>query len=462
VLQAPVFVIDLIKEYRLYRHKSELLDHLQTLLTDLSVIFTQSKHILKDHRFLLGKQPMLQDHPKMGKIQVFIRVSAILANSAGLELILAYIFVFIFLPFNAARDASAFSTQKEVFFCMNRREELLKALKEITKHINNAKLVSEIVICLELCELVPCLKHAQLILEICKEITVIDINDLIKLEQLILKIQKNVPELQHECLEAWAWAAIKYSDVIVSEVENEHLNIKTFKSSVLRFFKHSIEYDLNLTTRSLELLWEIGEIHDFQVSVCCTVLLDMLKKKKYEQVLQFISTKSSHLKYFYIILQNISAEIIIFNANSNKIIGFLVKMHPGSNIFTYFLPDILRIFQLRKPDLTPEELTFLTETVKILMTVFIKSPDKKKVATGVIPLLLTIYHRSYPIQVIKSVSKALVYINSTCQESFKQFLNTLQEPEKKFVESQLVSSTTSAATSLAQPTITLQLKFKKP
>ena len=179
-----------------------LLYHFHTLLTDISVIFTQSKHVIRDHRYLLGRQPISQDHLKMGYVEVFIRAAVVLIDKESVELILSFIFAFIFLPFNAARENNTFIGEEEVDVCVKRREEVLKALKDLVGLINDSKTINEVVVCLELCEQLPIINHKSLILDICKHISVINVADLVKLERLIMNIKSFDPLLQQNALEA--------------------------------------------------------------------------------------------------------------------------------------------------------------------------------------------------------------------------------------------------------------------
>jgi hypothetical protein len=214
--------------------------------------------------------------------------------------------------------------------------------------------------------------------------------------------------------------------------------------------------------KTLEDLWKIGETNEFLIKVASFILLQLLNNERYDLVIRFLSEKSlSEVSNFSGILEKISENIKFFNGNSNKIIGILSKLPLNSVIFNHFLPDILRIFQYRKLEFNSDELVFVTETIKILMTVFIKSNDKGRILNGILPLFLSLYHKSYPVSVIKAVSKALQYIYSSCQELFKSYTSSLSEIERKYIENRLITNTSAVSNTSTQPTITLQLKFKK-
>ena len=234
------------------------------------------------------------------------------------------------------------------------------------------------------------------------------------------------------------------------------------KSSVITFFKECIKEDTQIALNTLTDLLRLGEIEDYQISVVHIVLLDIWDQGKYDDAIFFLNDKSTaELKHMGKILEIIASDITKYDSKSNKIIGILAKLPVNSIIFNYFLPKIICIFQLRKAEFTNEEITYLTEAIKILMTVLIKSPEKNKITLGLVPLLLSLYHKSYPIQVIKAVSKALTYISTQCKDQFKKIINGLEESEKKFIEGQITSNNIAVSSASTQPTITLQLKFKK-
>jgi hypothetical protein len=116
---------------------------------------------------------------------------------------------------------------------------------------------------------------------------------------------------------------------------------------------------------------------------------------------------------------------------------------------------------VRKANYNNEETVFITETIKLLMTIYLKSIDKSKTVSGIFPLFLSLYHQSYPLPIIKAVSKALTYIHVNSSEAFQKSLSELSEAEKKFVESQLETQNLTTAKTVAQPSITLSLRFKK-
>ena len=120
----------------------------------------------------------------MGRVEIFIRAVVAIGQPDSIELLISNIFAFMFLPINASRENYSFTGQDEIDYCMNRREEILKALKDVAKFITDSKLMSEVVLCLELCEQLPGLNHKALILDICKNITVINLENLSKLSSL--------------------------------------------------------------------------------------------------------------------------------------------------------------------------------------------------------------------------------------------------------------------------------------
>lgn len=399
----------------------------------------------------------------MGRIEVFIHAAATLGIEKNLEFFVSNIFAFLFLPYNAGRDNSAFTGQGEINRCMKRKEEILRALKLVIGRITDQKMISEIVMCLETCEQLPSMTHKLLILEICTNITEIAAPELGRLETLIKKIMKSNPELQDKSLQAWGWASIKYAEIILSNLLDEHLDIKYLQTSILQFFQYCTKENITVSLQVLEQLWKIADIDELQVSVAYFVLNQLCNQGNFDVALGFINNKPvNDAKYFVAILKNISGLIRKYDNTANKIVMILSKFPQGSMLFNYFLPDILTIFQVRKNEFTGEEIVFINESIKILMTLLLKAPDKSKAVSGIFPLFLALFHKSVPVQVIKGMSKAMNYMNVNFNDSFKVCLEKLSEAEKKFVESQLETQSAAIQKTVAQPTITLQLRFKKP
>jgi hypothetical protein len=179
-------------------------------------------------------------------------------------------------------------------------------------------------------------------------------------------------------------------------------------------------------------------------------------------VLEFLSQKpEDEIKNFGEILKKIEKLLLQHDQFSCRIIIFISKKPQNSWIFIHFLPVFLKVFQVRKANYNNEETVFITETIKLLMTIYLKSIDKSKTVSGIFPLFLSLYHQSYPLPIIKAVSKALTYIHVNSSEAFQKSLSELSEAEKKFVESQLETQNLTTAKTVAQPSITLSLRFKK-
>lgn len=398
----------------------------------------------------------------MGNVEIFIRATSLIVDEESVELLLSTIFAFLFLPINASRENPIFTGQAEIDHCVHRREEILKALKEIISKITDVSLISEVVTCLEICQQLPIVRHKALILEICKNIQVVGINEVKKIEDLIRKILNQHEELRENALEAWSWTAIKYSEIVTSDVLDERIDVNLLQGAIGRFFKYCTQENAEITLRSLEKLWTSTENSQFSVVIAHQVLEDFWTLRQYEKVLQFLHGKSiNELAQLGKITSKIVLAIEKYDSTAVKIISILEKFPTNSMLFNCFLPSVAKIFQLRKEEFSTEEVNFLAETIKILMTVFIKSSEKSRIANGLLPLFLCVYHKSYPIQISKSVSKAISYISTTCKSEYSSFANTLGVQEQKYLESQLFSASSTSVAQSVQPTITLQLKFKK-
>ena len=427
----------------------------------MCVFFTQSKNTLRDHKFLLGKHSISHEDVKMASVEVFIRAVIILKPSQDLEFFISNIFVFLFLPHSASRECSTLNTQQEVKRCIRRREEVLKALACIVPQITDPQITAELAICLELCENIPSLSIKSLILDICKQIQVAALNDLQKLESLISKIRDNEQGLKEKSFEALGWIVIKYAELVD---KNDNLDEQTQKhvvSAIIEFFHQTCSTNVDLAIKTLDEIWKLEGL-EVKVFLADVVLESLWKNNQIEVVLEFLSVKNiDDVKYFGGIIKIIERYVLEYGVISCRIITYIAKKPQNCWVFNYFLPIFMKIFQVKKPGYTNEEIQFVTEAIKLLMTLYLKSSDKTKTITGIFPLFLSLYHQSYPIPVIKAVSKALTYIHNNSFEAFEKNLAGLTEPEKKFVESQLETQNVAAAKTVAQPSITLSLRFKK-
>lgn len=438
------------------------MEHFQVLLKDMNVIFTQSKYVLREHRFLLGRQPLGQDHTKMGHVEVFIRAIAFFEEPECMELLLSSIFALMFLPINASRESYGFYGQSEIDGCMKRREEILKALKDIVKYVSESTLITEIALLLELSEQLASVGQKSLILDICKNISVIGFEELKKLEALIKRILIQHSELKQKALEAWAWAAFKYFEIVNCDILDERIDISVLQSAISRFFKHCSKDDPDIAINTLEKIYCGTETNEFLVAISYQVLIDIWEQEKFEAVIGFLhSNSSTDISNFGRIYERIASDIQKYNLVSVRIISILAKFSTNSPVYNCLLPSVLQVFRLRKQEFTQEEITFITEAIKVLMTAFIKNANKSQIASGIVPLFLCLFHKSYPVLVTKAVSKALCYISNTCKNEFADMISRLEEREKKFIESQLAANSVSTTNTSAQPTITLSLKFKK-
>jgi len=453
LLKAPEFVKDIIK-----RFEKELIEHFLVLLKDMCVLFTQSKNTLKDHKFLLGKLTNSHDSVKMASIEVLIRAVLLLNPVHELDFLISNIFVFLFLPYSASRELTSFSSQKEINRCIHRREEILKSLNSIVHYIEDEKVISELVVCLEFCEQIPSVPHKVLILQICRNIRVIRFEDLGKLERLVKRILGRHGEIREECLEAWGWTAYEYSLMHLKNVVDKNV---TF-GPILEFFSQAVREKHDLALRVLDSLWELEDFQDLQVVLAEKVTQQLWAQDQVEVVLDYVSSKPlEKAKFFPGILKTILESLRKTDNKSLKVLSFLNKKPPTTWLYQYTLPSVLQVFHQRKLNLSPQELSFLTETIKLLMSLYLKSNDKPAVISAIFPLFLSLYHQVYPVSIIKAVSKALSYISVNSSEAFQGALKGLSEVEKKFVESQLETQNFVAAKTVAQPSITLSLKFKK-
>lgn len=427
----------------------------------MCVLFTQSKNTLREHKFLLGKHSISHEDVKMASVEVFIRAVIILKPSQDLEFFISNIFVFLFLPYSASRECSTLNSQLEVKRCIRRREEVLKALECIVPQINDPQITAELAICLELCENVPSLSIKSLILDICKQIQVASLNDLQKLESLIRKIREGEQGLKEKSFEAWGWIVIKYAGIVDKNDSLDEETQKNVISAIIEFFHQTCTFNVELAIKTLDEIWKLDGF-EVKVFLADVVLKSLWKNNQIEVVLEFLAVKSmEHVKYFGGIVKDIERCVLEYGVISCRIITFITKRTQNCWLFNYFLPIFMKIFQVKKPVYTNEEIQFVTEVIKLLMTVYLKSSDKTKTITGIFPLFLSLYHQSYPMPVIKAVSKALTYIHNNSFEAFEKNLAGLTEAEKKFVESQLETQNVAAAKTVAQPSITLSLRFKK-
>lgn len=170
----------------------------------MSVIFTQPKMTLKSYDFLLGQQVLDQDDTKMGQVGVLIYALAYLAEpeSEYLPMLIAEIYIFMFLPYSASRESPQFKNQLEIDYFINRREKILRALEIVIKHVKDSRIISEILNGLELCVKIPDIEHKTIILKICCGIYTTDPDSVIKIENLVIKIREMHQELEKESIEA--------------------------------------------------------------------------------------------------------------------------------------------------------------------------------------------------------------------------------------------------------------------
>lgn len=453
LLKAPEFVKEIIKKY-----ENELIEHFLVLLKDMCVLFTQSKNMLKDHKFLLGKLTNSHDSVKMASIEVFIRAVLLLNPVHEIDFLISNIFVFLFLPYSTSREIINFSNQKEINRCIHRREEILKGLSSIVHFIQDEKIINELVVCLEFCEQIPSISHKILILQICRNIKVIRFEDLEKLEKLVKRVLVRHEEIKEQCFEAWGWTAYEYSLMYLNKV----VDLNIVFGPIFEFFSQAVRENFELALRVLDSLWELEDFQDLQVILAEKVTEQLWAQDQIEVVLEYISSKPlEKAKFFSSILKTILESLSKIDKKSCKILTFLNKKPSTTWLYQYCLPTILQVFHLRKPNLNPQELSFLTETIKLLMSLYLKSNDKSKIISAIFPLFLSLYHQIYPVTIIKAVSKALSYISANSSEAFQSVLGGLSEVEKKFVESQLETQNFVAVKTVAQPSITLSLKFKK-
>lgn len=434
------------------------MEHFVILLKDMCVLFTQSKNTLKDHKFLLGKHNSNYDSVKMASIEVFIRAALVLSPCHDLEFFISNIFVFLFLPYSASREQINFSSQREINRCLHRREEILKGLNSIVHLISNEKIISELVVCLEFCEQIPSMSHKVLILQICRGIRVIKFEDLEKLERLVKKVLGSHEEVKEECWETWGWVAFEYSLMYLEK----KIEKSTAFDSVLGFFVAVANDKHQLAFKVLDRVLDLENAQDLQLIVSEKVTGQIWNQDQVEVVLEYIASKPSEKSsLFPSLLKTLLESLQKIDSKALKTLFFLNKKPPSLWLFHFCLPTILKVFHIRKPNFLQHELSYLTETIKLLMNLYLKSADKLKVISAVFPLFLSLYHQVYPVSVIKAVSKALSYMSANSSEAFQKVLGGLSEVEKKFVESQLETQTFVAAKTVAQPSITLSLKFKK-
>ncbi|CAG9321456.1 unnamed protein product [Blepharisma stoltei] len=465
LLDTPHFIQSL-----LLAQKSLLIANLNAIVTDMSVIFTQPKLTLKSYEFVLGHQVVDQDHPKMGKIEVLVYALAYLADSESpyLAMLIADIYIFLFLPYNASRESAQFKNQLEVDYFMHRRKQILKALQLIISYIKDSRVIKEVISGLELCAKVPDIEHKKIVLKICSGICSDDAENVKTIEKLITVIKEMHKEIEKECMESWSWCAIQYSEILQNEGLDEHTDVTQYMKNMAIFFEEAIKGNyIEIVKETIEKIWTQAEtFEDFKGKIANKVIASLIKIENYEVVIDFLVKRNiEDLSYFSGAINELGEILREFSQRSIKITSHLSQFIATSPpVLPHLIPHIFSIFQLKKnSEFSTYETNMQSEALKILLLLFKNSPDKNKALRSIIPMILSLYSSQTTLPLIKTVTKALQHLAATCSAAFKEIILSLPDHEKKFLEKQLISSQqVGPAVASSQPTITLQLKLKKP
>lgn len=196
------------------------------------------------------------------------------------------------------------------------------------------------------------------------------------------------------------------------------------------------------------------------------LLLILIENKNFDTVLHFLAKRSTdELAYFAVPIKSIADLIREYSEKSLKIASILTGIFPQNPvIFSVLIPHVLSVFQLRKTtEYSQNETNMQNEALRLLVLLFKAHPDKTKALKALIPMIFSLYSTQTAVNLVKTVTKTVHFLASSCPAGFKEIIQILPDYEKKFLETQLVSSQQAGPVSnIAQPTITLQLKLKKP
>ena len=433
----------------LVSYSETLNSHFKALVTDLGVIFTQPKYLLKEHNFMLGYQILEQDHPQMGNIDIF--VLALAHQDQDIRMILAFCYSFLFLPYSAGRESHEFQSQQEIDLFLDRRLNLLRALDLLLPQLEDQTCIAEILEGLMLCAEVPHLTHKALVLSCCRHLSRLDLKQVAAIEQFVLANIQQHPELLEECIATWGFCVQKYLEFAFCEVLDEKVNSESYVGPVVKFFDYCV--DRTDSVEWLQSFWKSCGDKVFKFRLTQRVLAKWVANGKLQYALDFLGTKKEKdlVKLGYIV-KVLGQVITEFSDNSAEVLRRLPESGP---LLRALLQYALKVFEVETPSANCQ-----SEALKLLLFVFKTQKDKDTALKSIFPMLLSVYSTNTELGIVKSVSKALHYLASCCPQTFKHLVQQMPPQEKKFLENQLLSSQT--AQTPQQPSITLQFKLRRP
>lgn len=406
-----------------------LLPHLRAVISDLSVIFTQPRQLLKDYAFTLERPVADQSSKHFAHLDWLISVGSTLVSSKeDVKFLASTCIAFLFIPFAADREETAFYSQGELDLFFSRRLVILQALNILAPQLHSKRLVDETLQALVRVAEDPDPRTNLLLLEICLVLEIVDDSAAMKADSIAHILASEHPQkasmLRQKCLGLLIQAGANQS-VQAHFTELSHARkAEDLIQSLALLWKHgNLEYVLALTSgvfdcvskqwsedKALALHLDFLSSLDADLLDICFFCIDYLKDA--------LKTPSSHA--FTIVSRFTSG-------NCPQLLPFL-------------LGDIFTLLKYRKEgELTAEELQCQAEVLKLLLLQFRLAPNKGAVMQQTLSLLFSFFLVQSPPVLITAVCKAVQFVMTQAPQEFKAVIQSMPELERKWLEETLTA-----------------------
>jgi hypothetical protein len=407
--------------------------HLRAVIGDLSVVFTQPRQLLKDYKFTLERPVADQSFKHLAHLDWLLCIGAHLAVlKQDIQFLTSTCVAFLFIPFSADREETAFFSQKELDSFFSRRLVILQALASLAPKLRSKQLVDETLQAMQRLSEDPDPRSKSQVIEICLALNITEDRAFEKADCIAqsLHAEHKAPVLRQKCLPSLI-----------------RIDARPAVQSYFAELCHSRRAEELL--HSLELLWQFGE-QEFMLQLTAGVFHCV------NQLWTADRTLSLHLDFLGR-LQSEQIELCFFSVEYLKetlkapctgAYHIVAKFTSGQAVplLPFLLVEIFALLQFRKEgELTAEELQCQGEVLKLLLLQFRQAPNKAAVMQPTLSLLFSLFLVQSPTVLITAVSKAVQFVMTQAPHEFKAVIQSMPELERKWLEETLTASLTRRA-----------------
>mmetsp|Transcript_1328 Transcript_1328/g.3093 ORF Transcript_1328/g.3093 Transcript_1328/m.3093 type:complete len:1754 (-) Transcript_1328:24-5285(-) len=404
--------------------------HLKAVIQDLSVVFTQPRQYLKDYKFTLERPVADQSSKHLAHIDWLLSVASNLAVlKEDVKFLASICIAFLFIPFAADREETAFFSQKELDLFFSRRTVLLHSLQNLSSKIKTKRLVDEILQALMKVTEDPDPRNKHQILDICLSLDITD-------EVSALKADALATALGNEHLQKAGMLKQKCLGLLIKA------RATTSVAGHFADLCHSRKPDELLS--ALDSLWTHGE-QEFVLALTAGVFDCVCKQWSEDKALalhlDFIgSIEAEKLELCFFCIDYLKEAL---SRPSFKAYTIVSKFTTGQlkSLLPFLLADIFALLKFRKEgELSQEELQCQAEVLKLLLLQFREAPNKGAIIHQTLSLLFSLFLAQSPPILMTAVCKAVRFVNSQAKEESQSVIQGMPELERKWLEDTIAAN----------------------